>query len=166
MTPSWMGVLICLRVGRFCRGIWRGWIDGPSPTVWGSTRPSAGSCTRVTTTPCNATGLERSGWKGAQRKRTWGCWSTTSWTWAGSVPRWPRRPRASWLVSGMVWPAVAGRWSCSCTRHWWGHTLSTVFSFGLLTARRTLRWGACPEKGNKAGERSGEVLQTAAEELV
>jgi len=26
-----------------------------------------------------------------------------------SVPRWPRRPTASWLVSGTVWPAGAGR---------------------------------------------------------
>ena len=28
-----LGVLICLRVGRLCRGIWTGWIDGPRPTV-------------------------------------------------------------------------------------------------------------------------------------
>jgi len=33
MTPSWAGALICLRVGRLCRGIWTGWIDGPRPTV-------------------------------------------------------------------------------------------------------------------------------------
>ena len=26
-----------------------------------------------------------------------------------SVPRWPRRPMASWLVSGTVWPAGVGR---------------------------------------------------------
>ena len=32
-TPSWVGVLICWRVGRLCRGIWTGWIDGPRPTV-------------------------------------------------------------------------------------------------------------------------------------
>ena len=42
----------------------------------GSTRPSAGSYTWVTTTPCNTTGLEKSVWKAAWRKRTWGCWST------------------------------------------------------------------------------------------
>jgi len=36
-------------------------------------RPSARSCTLVTTTPCNATGLGKSGWKAAQQKRTWGC---------------------------------------------------------------------------------------------
>ncbi|GAB0179375.1 hypothetical protein GRJ2_000402800 [Grus japonensis] len=33
MTPSWAGVLICWRVGRLCRGIWTGWINGPRPTV-------------------------------------------------------------------------------------------------------------------------------------
>jgi len=57
MTTSWVGVSICLRVGRLCRGIWTEWIDGPRRTVWVSTRPNAGSCTLVTTTPCNATGL-------------------------------------------------------------------------------------------------------------
>ncbi|GAB0182823.1 mitochondrial enolase superfamily member 1 [Grus japonensis] len=32
-------------------------------------------CIWVTTAPCNATGLGMSGWKAAQWKRTWGCWS-------------------------------------------------------------------------------------------
>jgi len=27
------GVLICLRVGRLCRGTWTGWIDGPRSAV-------------------------------------------------------------------------------------------------------------------------------------
>jgi len=27
------GVPICLRVGRLCRGMWTGWIDGPRPVV-------------------------------------------------------------------------------------------------------------------------------------
>jgi len=35
-----------------------------------------------------------------------------------SVPRWPRRPTASWLVSGTAWPAGVGRGSCPCARHW------------------------------------------------
>ncbi|GAB0185344.1 hypothetical protein GRJ2_000999700 [Grus japonensis] len=29
VTPSWVGVLICWRVGRLYRGIWTGWINGP-----------------------------------------------------------------------------------------------------------------------------------------
>jgi len=33
MTPGWVGVSICWRVGRLCRGIWTDWIDGPRPTV-------------------------------------------------------------------------------------------------------------------------------------
>jgi len=33
MTPSWVGVSICWRVGRLCRGIWTDWIDGPRPTA-------------------------------------------------------------------------------------------------------------------------------------
>jgi len=31
-----------------------------------------------------------------------GCWPV----WASSVPRWPRRPTASRLVSGIVWPGL------------------------------------------------------------
>ncbi|GAB0188205.1 mitochondrial enolase superfamily member 1 [Grus japonensis] len=33
MTPSCAGVLICLRVGRFYRGIWTGWINELKPTL-------------------------------------------------------------------------------------------------------------------------------------
>ena len=76
MTLSWVGVSICWRVGRLCREIWTGWIEGPRPIIWGSRRSNAESCTWVTTTPCNSTGLGRSGWKAAWRKRTLGCWLT------------------------------------------------------------------------------------------
>ncbi|GAB0175624.1 mitochondrial enolase superfamily member 1 [Grus japonensis] len=31
--PSWVRVLICLRVGRLYRGIWTGWINEPRPIV-------------------------------------------------------------------------------------------------------------------------------------
>ena len=140
---------ICLRVGRLCRGVWTGGIDGPRPTVWGSTRPSAGSSTWVTTTPCNATGLGRSGWKAAWRKRTLGCWLIAGWTWASSVPRWPRRPAASWLVSEIAWPSGIGKRSSPCSWHWWGHTWSTVFSFGTLTTRKTLRCWIVSKEGQR-----------------
>jgi len=33
MTPRWVGVLICLRAGRLCRGIWTGWINEPRSIV-------------------------------------------------------------------------------------------------------------------------------------
>ena len=35
----------------------------------------------------------------------------------GSVPRRPRRPTASWLVSGIVWPAGLGKWSSPVRPH-------------------------------------------------
>jgi len=73
----------------------------------------------------------------------------TSWTWASSVPRWPRRPTAPWLRSGTVWPAGAGRWSCPCTRHWWGRTSNNRFSFGPLTTRRTLRCWSVSREGQQ-----------------
>ena len=120
------------------------------PVEWGSTRPSAGSCTWVITTPCNATGLGKSVWKAAQRKSAWGWWSTASWRWASSVPRWPRMPVASWLVSGMVWPAETGEWPSPCTRHWWGRTLNTAFSFGLFTARKTFRCWTMSREGQQS----------------
>jgi len=63
MTPSWLEVLICLRVARPYRGIRIGWIAGLKPVGWDSTRPNAGSCTLATITPGNATGLGQSGWK-------------------------------------------------------------------------------------------------------
>jgi len=65
MTPSWLEVLICLRVARPYRGIWIGWIAGLKPMGWDSSRPNAGSCTLATITPGNATGLGQSGWKTA-----------------------------------------------------------------------------------------------------
>ena len=57
---------------------------------------------------------------------------------------------ASWLVSGMVWPAGEGRWSSPCTRHWWGHTSNTVFSFGPLTTRRTLSCWSTSKEGQQS----------------
>ena len=37
---------------------------------------------------------------------------------------------ASWLVSGIVWPAGAGRWWSLCTQLGWGHISSSVW-FGV-----------------------------------
>ena len=137
-----------------------GWLDSPWPPVLSSNtndspltaaqepaRLSARSCTWVTTTPCNAIGLGKSGWKAAWQKRTWGCWSTAGWIWGSSVPRWPRRPIASWLVSEIVQPAGLGKRSSLCSWHWWDCTLDTVFSFGTLTTRQTLRcWSTSKEE--------------------
>uniref|UniRef100_A0A8C0EZE0 Delta-1-pyrroline-5-carboxylate dehydrogenase, mitochondrial n=2 Tax=Strigidae TaxID=30459 RepID=A0A8C0EZE0_BUBBB len=43
------------------------------------------------------------------------CLETTG---ASSVPRWPRRPMVSWLVSALAWPAGTGKGSFPCTQHW------------------------------------------------
>jgi len=56
MTPSWLEVLICLRVARPYRGIWIGWIAGLKPMGCDSTRPNAESCTLAAITPGNAKG--------------------------------------------------------------------------------------------------------------
>jgi len=102
---------------------------------------------------CSGIGLGKSGWKIAQQKRTWECWLTASWTWASSVPRWPRRPMASWPASEIAWPAGPAKWMSPCTWHWWDYTSGTVFSFGLLTTRRiwTVRVQSA-EKNNQAGK--------------
>jgi len=56
--PFWQ--LCCRCQTPWSRGIWTGWIDGLRSTVRGSTRPSAGSCTWVTATPCNTPGCMES----------------------------------------------------------------------------------------------------------
>ena len=78
-----------------------------------------------------------------------GCLLTASWTWASNVPRQPR-PMAPWLVSGIVWPAGVGRWLCPCTRHWWGRTSNTVFSFGPLTTRNTMSCWSVSREGQRS----------------
>jgi len=73
-------------------------------------------------------------------KQTWGYW------WASGVPRWPRRPMASWSVSEVEQPVGARTWLSLCTQHWWGCTSSTVFGLGPVTTRKTLRpWGMSRE---------------------
>ena len=139
MTPSWEEASISLRVGRPYTGIWTGWITELRPMGWSSTRLSVGFCSLATTTPGSATGLGQSSWKTVQGKRTWGCWLMLGWTWANSVPRWLRGPMPSCPALEIVWPARSGRQSSPCTHHWWGHTLSTVLSFGPLTTRKTSR---------------------------
>ncbi len=80
VTPSWLEVSICLRLASPRRGIWIGWVAGPKPTGWDSTRANAGSCTLATVTPGDATGLGQSGRKTVERKWTRGCRLTLGWT--------------------------------------------------------------------------------------
>lgn len=60
-----------------------------------------------------------------------------------------------WLVSETAWPAGLGKPLSPYPCHCWGCTLNTVFGFGFLTKRKTLR---CPEKGNKADKGSREQV--------
>ena len=105
MTPSWVEGLICSRVGRLCRGIWTGWINGPRSIVWGSTRLSAGSYTWVTTTPCNATGLGKGGWKAVRGK---GCGG-------GSIDWQPAEHEPAVCPGGQE-----GQWHPGLYQKWWG----------------------------------------------
>ncbi|NXG76059.1 MIPT3 protein, partial [Baryphthengus martii] len=74
----------------------------------GSTRPSAVSCVLITTTTCSTPGWGKSGWKLPVGKGNRGL--VDSWLkMSQCVPRWPRKPPASWLVSALVWPAGLGQ---------------------------------------------------------
>jgi len=148
-------------VGMLYRGIWTGWINGLEPMWWSSTWPSIGSCT---TTPGNATGLGQGGWKAVGRKRIHGCWATLSWTWASSVPRWSRRPMASWLISAIVQPAGAWRWLSFYTQLWWDCTSCAAFSVGSLITRKTSRPCSVFREVEQSCEESGaQVLWGVAE---
>jgi len=82
-----------------------------------------------------------------------------SWTWASSVPTWPRRPVASRLVSEIVLLAEAG----NCTGEATAQVLCSILGPSLHEIHRGP--GACPEKGNEACEGSGaQALWEAAEE--
>jgi len=84
------------------------------------------------------------------------------------VPRWPRRPTASWLVSGIVWPARVGG-DCAPvlgTGEAAPGVLCSVLGPSLQDRHGVA--GACPEKGNEAGAGSREqvVLGSARRGLI
>ena len=77
MIPSWEAGLICLRVGRLQRDLDRldRWAEANCMRL---NKAECWALHLVTTTPCSATGLGKSGWKAAWWRRTWGCWLTAS----------------------------------------------------------------------------------------
>jgi len=88
----------------------------------------------------------------------------TSWTWASSVPKWPKRPVAHCLVSEIVQLAGTARGLSPCTWHQWGHTLSAVFSFGPFPARKTLRpWSVSREEQQSCEGSWAQILWAAPE---
>lgn len=74
--------------------------------------------------------------------------------WASSVPKWPRKPTASWLVSAIVWPA--GLISDHSPVLGTGEAGSGVLCSVLEPSLQKGHWaaGARPEKGNWADEQS------------
>lgn len=147
-----LGESVRRKVGRPCRGTWTGWVNWQRPMGRHSTWLSDWSCT-LSTTPCSATGLGESGWKGVQRKKIWGWWLMLTWTWVGNVPRWPGGPAASWLVLGIVQPTGPGMWSVLCS----GEAAPRVLLSVLDPSLQKGHWGpgTYPQKGYKAGVGSG-----------
>ena len=118
-----------------CTETWTSWRVGCRET-WSSARASAGSCTWGGTTPCISTGLGRTCWRAALRRRTWECWWTTGWPWASSMPFLPRRLVGYWDALGGAWPSGQGRFSFPSALRYWGPIWSTASSSGLPTSRK------------------------------
>ena len=137
MTPSWVVRLTRLRDGMPSRGTWTSSRSEPVWTSWGSTRPSARSCTWVGATPGINIGWGMNGLRAALPRRTWGCWWMNSWTWAGNMRSQLRKPTVSWAASKEAWPAGWGRWFCPSTPLWRDHTWSTASGSGVLSTGRT-----------------------------
>lgn len=149
---------MCKRVGKFCRGIWTGWISGLRPFVWGSTWRSAKSCSWITATPGSAAaGCGQGGWQAACWDRTWVCWSAANLTWTSN---------------GQVAKKASGFLACirisNSDKQDQGRDCSPVLGSGADTpwvpcsilgpSLQGRHWGAgaCPEKGRGAGEGSRE----------
>jgi len=69
--------------------------------------------------------------------RIWECKLTSRWTWASSVPRWPRRPMVSWPATGSLASRTKERTASSYVALWYC-TSNVVFSFGPLATGSVL----------------------------
>lgn len=133
MTSSWDEVSVCLGVGSAQTGSlgWGHWDEIQQnqvlgPALWPQQlQAMLQAWGRVAGRLCKGNRPGAIGWH--------------NWTWTSSVSRWPRSPVASWLVWEKVLAAGTRKWSSLCTQQWWGCTLSIVFSFGPLTARKKLK---------------------------
>jgi len=146
MTPICMGMLICLKVGRFYRGIWTSWINGPRPTAWNKAKCQVLHLGH--NNPMQHYRLGEEWLESCMVEKDLGVLVNSQQNMRQKhVPRWPRWPIPFWLVSEIVGPAGVARWSSPCTQHWWGCTSNTVFSFCPLTIRKTLRcWSVSREE--------------------
>ena len=75
---------------------------------------------------------------------------------ASSVPRWSRRPMASWLTSRMVWWAGLGKSSCPVLSTGEASPRVLCSILGTSVQKGHGGAGAGPEKGSKACEGLGE----------
>jgi len=101
------------------RGTWTSSRSGPLWTSWGSTRPSARSCTWVRSTPSINTGWSMKGLRSALLRRTWEDWWMQSCTWPGNVCSQPRKSIISWAASPAAWPPGRERGFCPSAPLWW-----------------------------------------------
>lgn len=113
------------------RVFWTSWINGPGAIVWCSITRRARSCPWITIAPCSITGLGERSRRAAWQKKDWMPWLKASQTWSSIGPRWPRRPKTSWPVSKIIWPAGPGKLLSGCTQHWWDHTSNPVLNPGF-----------------------------------
>ena len=137
MTPSWVVQLTRQKDGMPFRWTWTSLRNGSLWTSWGSTRPSARSCTSVGATSAINTGWGMNEVRATLRRRTKGYWWMKSWTWATTVRLQPRRSPASSAASKEAWPAGWGRWFCLPTVLWGDLTWSPASSSGALSTRKT-----------------------------
>ena len=156
MTPSWVVWSTHLRDRMPSPGTWTGLRHGPTSSSWGSTRPSAGSCTRVGAIPSTNTGWGMKGLRAALPRRTLGYWWMKHWTWANNVHLQPRKPTIYWAPWNKAWPTGYGRWFCPCTALCWESQNHRMLGVG-----RDLCGSSSPTLLPKQGH-----LEKAAQDLV
>lgn len=64
------------------------------------------SCTWVITITCTASDLRKNGWKSCLAEKDLWVLVIASWTQDSSLPRWPRVPMTSWIVSEIMWVLI------------------------------------------------------------
>lgn len=105
MTPSWVGMFICWKVGDSAEESEQAGLRGQGQLHESSKRLSTRTFTWVTTIPCRATDSGQSGWKGAWQKKTWECQLTVADHQLAACPGGREGPWHPWH------PGLSQRWS-------------------------------------------------------